>query len=240
MNRVKIYEDREKKNKSLKEELDYRQKIYEQNRANMEKMRKLKQFLKDRRDFTKTNEEFFEIHREFFSQYGVKSYDELLKLISNFDKENPEEVEREILEKYLKNLKIEKQLYEDGKNGFSILPKIDNKFENLKISLPSLSDNIYYSRSSNNFNRNSKICEEITFSNESEATEEKCNEIDVGSGRICTLKRDKTGCRSVYEYDLEEEKEFEKEKNQGGNNNENSGGKRYKIILGLLFSLLLL
>ena len=161
MNRVKIYEDREKKNKSLKEELDYRQKIYEQNRANMEKMRKLKQFLKDRRDFTKTNEEFFEIHREFFSQYGVKSYDELLKLISNFDKENPEEVEREILEKYLKNLKIEKQLYEDGKNGFSILPKIDNKFENLKISLPSLSDNIYYSRSSNNFNRNSKICEEI-------------------------------------------------------------------------------
>ena len=85
-----------------------------------------------------------------------------------------------------------------------------------------------------------KICEEITFSNESEATEEKCNEIDVGSGRICTLKRDKTGCRSVYEYDLEEEKEFEKEKNQGGNNNENSGGKRYKIILGLLFSLLLL
>ena len=76
MNRVKIYEDREKKNKSLKEELDYRQKIYEQNRANMEKMRKLKQFLKDRRDFTKTNEEFFEIHREFFSQYGVKSYHE--------------------------------------------------------------------------------------------------------------------------------------------------------------------
>ena len=40
-NRVKIFEDREKKNKSLKEELDYRQKVYEQNRAKTrERMRK--------------------------------------------------------------------------------------------------------------------------------------------------------------------------------------------------------
>ena len=38
MNRVKIYEEREKKNQSEKEEIDYRQKIHEQNRANMEKM----------------------------------------------------------------------------------------------------------------------------------------------------------------------------------------------------------
>ena len=126
-NRVKIFEDREKKNKSLKEELDYRQKVYEQNRAKTrERMRKLKQFLKEKKDNTKTNEEFFEINKEFFFQNGVKSYDELLKLIHNFDKENIEEIEREILEKYKKNLKIEKQSFEEGKEGFSILPNIEN------------------------------------------------------------------------------------------------------------------
>jgi hypothetical protein len=108
-NRVKIFEDREKKNKSLKEELDYRQKVYEQNRAKTrERMRKLKQFLKEKKDNTKTNEEFFEINKEFFFQNGVKSYDELLKLIHNFDKENIEEIEREILEKYKKKFKNRK------------------------------------------------------------------------------------------------------------------------------------
>ena len=126
-NRVKIFEDREKKNKSLKEELDYRQKVYEQNRAKTrERMRKLKQFLKEKKDNTKTNVEFFEINKEFFFQNGVKSYDELLKLIHNFDKENIEEIEREILEKYKKNLKIEKQSFEEGKEGFSILQNIEN------------------------------------------------------------------------------------------------------------------
>ena len=59
MNRVKIYEEREKKNQSEKEEIDYRQKIHEQNRANAEKMKKLKKFLKNRKDFSKSNEEIF-------------------------------------------------------------------------------------------------------------------------------------------------------------------------------------
>ena len=37
MNRVKIYEDREKKNKSLKEEQEYLQKLYEQNMGKYER-----------------------------------------------------------------------------------------------------------------------------------------------------------------------------------------------------------
>ena len=67
MNRVKIYEDREKKNKSLKEEQEYLQKLYEQNRANMrERMRRLKQFVRDKKDLSKTSEEFFEKYKDFF------------------------------------------------------------------------------------------------------------------------------------------------------------------------------
>ena len=135
MNRVKIYEDREKKNKSLKEEQEYLQKLYEQNRANMrERMRKLKQFVRDKKDLSKTSEEFFEKYKDFFlSEYGIRSYDELLKLINNYDKENPDEVQKELIEKYKKNLKIEKQLTKDGKNGFSISPQIA-KFKNMEIS----------------------------------------------------------------------------------------------------------
>ena len=154
MNRVKIYEEREKKNQSEKEEIDYRQKIHEQNRANTEKMKKLKKFLKNRKDFSKSNEEFFEDNKEFFLQYGVKSYDELLKLINNYDKENPNELEKEAFEKFLKHLKIEKQLHEDGKNGFSILSKEEKKLKssenfnnNLKISN---NENLYFEKQSKN------------------------------------------------------------------------------------------
>ena len=161
MNRVKIFEDGEKKNKSLKEELDYRQKIYEQNRANMrERMRKLKQFLRDKRDHTKTNEEFFENNKEFFAQYGVKNYDELLKLIHNYDKENPEEIENELIQKYRKNLKIEKQLYEEGKNGFSIIPKLEKNFTNLEPSLTPFSEKIHFSKNHKKF-KNMKKCDKV-------------------------------------------------------------------------------
>ena len=134
MNKVKIFEDREKKNKSLKEKEDYRQIHYAQNRANMrERMMKLKKFLKDKNDLSKTDEEFFEKYKHFFAEYGVKNYQELLKLINNYDKENPEELEKELVQKYKNSLKIDKQLSKDGKNGFSILPQIE-KFKNLEIS----------------------------------------------------------------------------------------------------------
>ena len=135
MNRVKIYEDRERKNKSLKEEQEYLQKLYEQNRANMrERMRKLKQFIKDKKDLSKTSEEFFQKYKDFFfNEYGIKSYDELIKLINNYDRENPDEVQKELIEKYKKNLKIEKQVSKDGKNGFSIVPQTE-KFVSLEIS----------------------------------------------------------------------------------------------------------
>ena len=95
----------------------------------------------------------------------------------------------------------------------------------------------YYNGGSCSDNINS--CNEITFSNESEATEEKCNAISTSSDPICTLKRDKSGCRLMYLYELEEEKEIEKG-SQDGNNDNNSGGKRYQIIFGLLVFLVFL
>ena len=162
MNRVKIFEDRKKKNKSEKEELDYRKKIYEQNRANArERMRKLKNFLRDKNDMSKTDEEFFENNKEFFAQYGVKSYYELLKLIHNYDKENPEELEREIKEKFKKNLKIENQLFGEGKNGFSIIPKFENKFQNLKIDSSFLPEKLLSNKNCKIFNKNLQECQEI-------------------------------------------------------------------------------
>ena len=161
-NRVKIFEDRENKNKSEKEKLDYRKKIYEQNRANArERMRKLKNFLRDKNDMSKTDEEFFENNKEFFAQYGVKSYYELLKLIHNYDKENPEELEREIKEKFKKNLKIENQLFGEGKNGFSIIPKFENKFQNLKIDSSFLPEKLLSNKNCKIFNKNLQECQEI-------------------------------------------------------------------------------
>ena len=103
----------------------------------------------------------------------------------------------------------------------------------------SFSYNTYYSTGSCSEHTNS--CNEITFSNESEATEEKCNAIKLKSDRTCTLKRDKTGCRSMHEYELETEKKIEQGSQGGNNNNDNSSGaKRYQIIFGLLVFLVLL
>ena len=167
---MKIFEDREKKNKSEKEEFDYRQKKYEQNRANArERMRALKQFLKNRKDLSNSNEEFFEKNKEFFSHYGVKSFDELLKVIYNYEKENPEEIEKEMhekykkemLEKYKKNLKIDNKLFEEEKNGFSIIQKLENKFENLEPNLSLLSEKLLFPKNCKMFIKNLEKCQEI-------------------------------------------------------------------------------
>ena len=48
LKRVKIFEDGEKKNKSLKEKEDYYKRLYEQNRENnRERMKNLRQYIKD-------------------------------------------------------------------------------------------------------------------------------------------------------------------------------------------------
>ena len=58
-NKVQIFEDRVKKNSLLKEEEEERQRLYEKNRANMrERMRRLKEFIRDKKDISKTDEEF--------------------------------------------------------------------------------------------------------------------------------------------------------------------------------------
>ena len=158
-NRVKIYEDSIKKNKTKLEEEEYRQKIYEQNRANMrERMRKIKQFINNRKYNGKINEEFYENNKSFFEGLGIKSYDELLRLMNNYDKEN-EDYEKDYIEKYKKNLKIEKQKFQEGEeNGFSILSPIQ-KFENVEISELS-NNNIFYPKNKKFKNKLQK-CNEI-------------------------------------------------------------------------------
>ena len=149
-NKVQIFEDRVKKNSLLKEEEEERQRLYEKNRANMrERMRRLKEFIRDKKDISKTDEEFFEQYKKYFAQYNVKSYLELQKLINNFD-----EMERK--EKYLKYLKIIK--IED----FFIKPEI-KRFDNLNIDLNSKKNNIYINKYSNYFKKLQKSNNIITY-----------------------------------------------------------------------------
>jgi len=196
MNRVKIFEDREKKNKSLKEKEDYRQIHYAQNRANMrERMMKLKKFLKDKNDFSKTDEEFFEKYKHFFAEYGIKNYQELLKLINNYDKENPEELEKELVQKYKNSLKIDKQLSKDGKNGFSILPQIE-KFKNLEISVINNENKGYFNgckRFKKKLEKYNKINEFNFIPDMEKYIKEKIKsyEINNQSENICYIKNKK-------------------------------------------------
>ena len=78
-------------------------------------------------------------------------------------------------------------------------------------------------------------CEEITFANENEASEEKCNAIWIYSyndDEICTLKRDKSGCRRISKSDLEEEKRMEEElKKTDAIIDENSNLKTNTIVI---------
>ena len=92
-------------------------------------------------------------------------------------------------------------------------------------------------------------CDEIVFEKESDAKEENCNAIEVGSDYICTLKKDKTGCRKIMETELENEKKTEEdikkeeEKKAEEEKKEDckcySEYKKYQIALVLLLSILL-
>ena len=149
-NKVQIFENSVKKNVLLKEEEEQRQRLYEQNRANMrERMRRLKEFIREKKELSKTDEEFFEQYKKYFAQYDVKSYLELQKLINNYD-----EMERE--EKYKKNLGI-------IKNGdFSILPEI-KRFDNLNIENNSEKNNIYFKQYKNYFKKLQKCNDIINY-----------------------------------------------------------------------------
>ena len=141
-----MFEDSVKKNQKFEEEERQRQKLYEQNRVNMrERMKKLKEFIKQKKNVLKTNEEFFEENKGYFAQYKVKNYTELEALINNYDKENPEELEKEEKEKYIKGL-IKEHI---GSNDFQIINEI-KKFNNLIIN--SETSILYITKSDNFFN----------------------------------------------------------------------------------------
>ena len=109
-------------------------------------MRKLKIFIYERKEPSKTNDEFFEENRSFFEQYNVQNYSELIKLIQNYDRENPEDALRDERERYKKYLKIE---HIKG-NDLSILMDI-KKYKDSTISLNSGINNIYITNSKNYF-----------------------------------------------------------------------------------------
>ena len=137
----------------IKEEEKKRQQLYEQNRANMrERMRKIKEFLKKKEE-SKSNEEFFEENKKYFEQYQVNNYSELENLINKFDKENPEELEKEEREKFKKNLSIE----HIKNNELNFIPE-KKKFNNLKIELNSENNIIHITKTDNTF-ENLQKCE---------------------------------------------------------------------------------
>ena len=165
-----------------------RQKLYEQNRANMrERMRLLKEFIKEKKNISKTNEEFFEENKEYFAQYEIKNYSELEKLINTYDKENPEELEKEEREKYIKHLKIE---HIENKDLQIIQEK--KKFNNLNIISGS---NIHITNSDNYFEHLEKINKENEYNYNPELKEyitykSKIYQIkNVNKGEIISSKK---------------------------------------------------
>ena len=143
-----MFEDSVKKNQKFEEEERQRQKLYEQNRANMrERMKKLKEFIREKKNVLKTNEEFFEENKGYFAQYKVKNYTELEALINNYDNENPEELEKEEKEKFTKGLIIE----HISSNDFQIINEI-KKFNDLNMILNSETSNLHITNSDNFFN----------------------------------------------------------------------------------------
>ena len=148
-----MFEDSVKKNQMKKDEEKKRQKLYEQNRANMrERMRKIKELLKKKEE-SKSNEEFFEENKKIFEQLELKNYSELENFMNKYDKENPEEAEKEEKEKYKKNLSIE----HIKNNDLNFIPE-KKKFNNLQIELNSENNNIHITKTENTF-ENLQKCE---------------------------------------------------------------------------------
>ena len=176
-----------------------RQKLYEQNRANMrERMRLLKEFIKEKKNISKTNEEFFEENKEYFAQYEIKNYSELEKLINTYDKENPEELEKEEREKYIKHLKIE---HIENKDLQIIQEK--KKFNNLNIISINGNSNIHITNSDNYFEHLEKINKENEYNYNPELKEyitykSKIYQIkNVNKGEIISSKKIKYNERDL-------------------------------------------
>lgn len=150
LNSIKIFEESVKRNKDREEEEKKRQQLYEQNRLNMRlRMRRLKQLILENKKKAKSNDEFFEQNKKFFEQeYKVKNYDELQKLIDDYNKENPEEVEREQREKYKKYLVVE----HSPNNDLSMIPEA-KIYENSKMKIDSGIINNYIKNTNNRFTK---------------------------------------------------------------------------------------
>jgi len=143
--KLKIFEDRVQKRKALMEEEKRRQRLYEQNRKNSEKMRELREFIKQNKEALKGSEAYFEEHKEFFAKYDILNYIDFQNLIRNYRYEN-----------YKLNLEIE----HIKNNDLIIIPE-KKKFDKLNIELTSTNNNNYIliERSNNNF-KSLQICKQ--------------------------------------------------------------------------------
>ena len=115
--KLKIFEDSVQKRKALMEEEKRRQRLYAQNRENSEKMRELKEFIKQNKEALKGSEAYFEEHKEFFAKYDILNYIDFQNLIRNYRYEN-----------YKLNLEIE----HIKNNDLIIIPE-KKKFDKLNI-----------------------------------------------------------------------------------------------------------
>ena len=73
--KLAIFEESVKKNKEAKEKELQKQKLYAKNRADIhERMRKIKEFIKQNKEDNKINEDFYEKNKDYFKQFVVKNY----------------------------------------------------------------------------------------------------------------------------------------------------------------------
>jgi predicted Zn-ribbon and HTH transcriptional regulator len=176
---IDIFEKSIEESQRYKDEEDARQRKYEQNRINIkERMRKLKQFIYEKRGCLEANQEFFEENKKYFQQYDVKNMTELQKLIKQYDRENPEEAEKFEKDRYRKFLKID----HIKTNELIILPEI-RRFDNSQINLNSGINKIYIMNVKNYFKKlqNCKVNEYTYIPDKTKYIKNKINNYKINN-----------------------------------------------------------
>ena len=169
-----IFEESVRKNKEAKEKELQKQKLYAKNRADIhERMRKIKEFIKQKKEDNKINEEFFEENKDYFKLFDVKNYSELDKLIKDYDNMDSDDSDEESEESKKSKESKESEKNEnilivehEAKNDLEIKPQI-KKYKNLNLDLEV--NNLHISNSNNYFT----ILEECKNINEYNFTADK-------------------------------------------------------------------
>ena len=177
--KVELFEKSIEQNLRFKEEEEARQRKYEQNRFNIkERMRKLKQFIYEKRGCLKPNQELFEENKKYFQQFDVNNFNELQILIKKYDRENPEEAEKFEKDRYRKFLKVD----HIKTNELFILPEF-RRFEIPQININSGINKIHIINARQYFKKlqNCRVDECSFISNKNEYLKNKINTYTIDS-----------------------------------------------------------